>query len=392
MQRAHYVDDTFGTVTREPGNPAAFDYFLPRAMPREWDPTRSTILALSDADSALGLLNGLGALVPDPDVLLGPFLTREALASSRIEGTRATLPEVLRAEVIDEPTVRTDDTIEVAAYLRAVRVGLKSIETLPISQRLLLDVHRELLGSVRGRERQPGEFRRSPVWIGAAGDGLETARYVPPAPVHLPDLLRDWEIFVNEPPAVPVLVRAALMHYQFETIHPFLDGNGRLGRLLIGLMLIAEGRLSKPLLYLSGYLETHRQEYYERLQAVRERGQLDEYLQFFLVAVRDQATDAVERARRLVSMRERYFRDCELDRSRVAGLIPLIFTSPFLTVARVQQATQTSDQGARNLIKRAQNQYGWLTPAGSVGQSGRAVWVAEEILTVVDSPLHYDTE
>lgn len=352
----------------------------------------ATVLALSEADAALGLLNGLGTLVTDPEMLIGPFLTREALSSSRIEGTHATLSDVFRAEAVGDPSVRSEGTDEVSAYLRALQVGLTAVESLPLTQRLILDVHRQLLVGTRGEDREPGQLRRSPVWIGSPGDTLDTAQFVPPLPEHLPDLLANWEIFVNDPPPLPALLRAGLMHYQFETIHPFLDGNGRIGRLLIGLLLISERRLSKPLLYLSGYLETHRQEYYEALQGVRERGDVDSYLHFFFTAVRDQAGDAVERARNLIDLREQYTRQCRLDRSLVGALLPLIFRTPFVTVQQVQVDLGVTHQGARNLLHRAASSYGWLTAVGTVGRGGRALWMATDVLRVIDSPLSYPTE
>ena len=229
------------------------------------------------------------------------------------------------------------------------------------------------------------------MWIGSPGDTLNLAPFVPPIPEHLPELLADWERFVNDPPPVPALLRAGLMHYQFETIHPFLDGNGRIGRLLIGLMLVNEHWLSRPLLYLSGYLETHRRDYYDALQGVRERGDLDGYLRFFLTAVRDQAGDAVERARGLIDLRERYAEQCRLDRSLVGALLPLIFRTPFVTVQQVQGDLGVTHQGARNLLQRAVT-YSWLRPVGTVGRGGRALWVAPEVLRIIDAPLAYGTE
>ena len=178
------------------------------------------------------------------------------------------------------------------------------------------------------------------------------------------------------------------MHYQFETIHPFLDGNGRIGRLLIALLLQAEGRLSRPLLYLSGYFETHRAEYYERLQAVREKGDIQQYLHFFLTAVRQQARDAEARAGRLVELRERYQNDVRLDRSLVGSLIPMIFSTPFLTTNRVRGALNVSNPGARNLLFRARD-LGWIEEVGSVGRGGLVVWRASAILRIIEAPLGY---
>lgn len=377
-----------GRPTRRPGDRWAFDYYLPNPLPRDLDLAGLTVLALSEADGALGLLNGLDRLISDPEVLLGPFITREALASSRIEGTKASLSEVLQAEAATEDAARTDDVAEVERYLAATRRGLDLIKDLPISQRLVKEVHETLMEGVRGEDRLPGQFRSTPVWIGAADATPVTARFVPPLPEEIPGLITDWERFVDEPSRLPTLVRAALMHYQFETIHPFLDGNGRIGRLLVGLMLIVEGRLSGPLLYLSGYLETHRDEYYERLQAVREWGEIQEYLQFFFVAVRRQSEDAVDRAGRLVQLRESYYSASRLDRSRVAALIPLIFSTPYVTVRRVQRALGVTSQGARNLLARAEA-YGWIRSLGGIGRGGMITWMADDVYTVLESPLAY---
>lgn len=384
MDPTRFASTTFGGPSKRPGDPWAFTYYLPRALPRELTLLPDTVLALSEADSALGLLNGLGRLIHDPEILLGPFITTEALASSRIEGTRASLSEVLRAE--QGGGAHSEDVAEVERYVAATMEGLEMIESLPISQRLIKATHATLMQGVRGQDRQPGELRRTPVGVGSADATPENATFVPPLPEHLPDLLADWEDFVNMPVRLPTLVKCGLMHYQFETIHPFLDGNGRIGRLLIGLMLIQENKLSRPLLYLSGYLERNRREYYDRLQAVREQGEVQEWLQFFLVAVRRQSEDAVGRAGQLVRLREEFYRDCRLDRSRVSALVPLVFSNPFLSVKRVRDATGVTAQGARNLLDRAEG-YGWLSPMGPVGQAGRMYWVASEVFDVINAPV-----
>lgn len=383
-----FKDSPFGYATREPNDRFAFTYYMPRPLPRTLQLEPDTVGRLSEADAALGLLNGLGRLVQDPEILLGPFITREALASSRIEGTNASLADVLQAEGSEEPP--SDDVAEVGRYLAATRLGLKKIESLPLTQRLIREVHFTLMQGVRGEEKLPGELRRTPVWVGARNATPDSARFVPPLPPYLSDLLADWERFVNEPSALPPLVRCALMHYQFETIHPFLDGNGRIGRLLIGLMLILQGRLSRPLLYLSGYFESHRDEYYDRLQAVREVGDMQSYLQFFLEAVQQQSEDAVARAGNLVEARERYFVASRLDRSRVSALIPLMFRTPFLTSRTVSAQLHVTAQGARNLLQRAE-EYGWIRPFDSVGRAGRTVWIAEEVLSIIEAPVTYAT-
>jgi Fic family protein len=348
----------FGEAARHPGDRWAFWYFDP-------------------------------ALITDPKLLIGPYVTREALASSRIEGTQASLAEVLQAGAEgDDAEPANDDVAEVNAYVASTYRGIELIETLPISQRLVFEVHRVLLTGVRGQNRLPGELRRSPVWVGSPTDSPRTAVFVPPLPERLGDLLADWERYVNEPGASPALVRCALMHYQFETIHLFLDGNGRIGRLLIGLLLQQQGRLTTPLLYLSGYLELHRRVYYERLQAVRERGEIQQWLQFFLTAVKRQADDGVDRAGKLVRLRERYLADAARARSRVGELIALFFANPFVTVRRVERALGITNQGARNLIRDAEAR-GWLTKFAVQGRGGRQYWVAGEVLQIIEAPPLY---
>lgn len=389
MDPRNYVSSAFGSPAREHGNKATFDYFLPALLPRQLDLADSTVLALSEADSALGHLQGLGQLIRDPDLLIGPFVTREAVASSRIEGTRASLSDVLKAEQLSAND-SSEDIQEVIRYLHASARGFELIEKLPITERLICEVHKELMASVRGDERQPGTIRNSPVWIGSATHKIEDARYVAPLPQHIPELLSDWEHFVNKPSKIPVLAKCAIMHYQFETIHPFLDGNGRIGRLLVGLMLVNERRLTRPLLYLSGYLENNRSEYYERLQGVRERGEIQEWLQFFLRAVREQALDSVQRAGQVVELRETYLTQSQKDRSRVAAIVPLIFRNPFISTRDVQQATGVSHQGARDLLSKAE-EYGWIERYATVGRGGRNLWIAHEIYHVIEGPLSYQT-
>ncbi len=389
MDPTKYNAVEYGRPVRRPGDRWAFWYFDPEPIPRQLTLDPATVMALSEADAAVGHLEGLGHLITEPQLLIGPYLTSEALASSRIEGTRASLAEVLAVDAHAGTTGgATVDVAEVQAYVRATYHGLDLIKTLPLTQRLILEVHDELMTGVRGQERTPGEFRRSPVWVGSPTDSPDTAVFVPPLPERLGDLLDDWERFVNDPVPLPTLVRAAMMHYQFETLHPFLDGNGRIGRLLIGLFLHIQGRLTTPLLYLSGYLESHRQEYYDRLQGVRERGEMQEWIQFFCTAVTRQARDGVDRAGRLVQVRERYTNQGARLRSRAAELVPLLLTNPFITTRRVEEALDVGNQGARKLLGQAE-QLGWIQQAGKVGRAGRIVWVAREVLHIMEAPPVY---
>lgn len=388
MDPARFQAPTFGEAAREPGNKWAFWYFKPAPVPRDLPLTSATVKALSSADAALGRLQGVGALIKDPELLIGPYLMQEAVASSRIEGTQTSVSEVLQAEASGLPT-QSEDVAEVERYLEATRQGYELVRSLPLAQRLILQLHKTLLSGVRGQEKLPGEFRRTPVWVGSPTDSPDTALYVPPLPEVLPDAIADWESYVNNPDDSPTLIRCGLMHYQFETIHPFLDGNGRIGRLLINLMLMEEGRLTTPLLYMSGYLETHRAEYYERLQSVRERGEVQEWLQFFLTAVQRSAEDAVIRSEKLVHLRERYIAEAATTRSKLSALVALVFANPFLTVARVEKAVELTNQGARNLIKDAERR-GWLVEVGAVGRGGRVYWVARDLMDVIDAPVSYE--
>ncbi len=387
MEPGRFAATAFGAPSREAGNRWAFWYYKAAPLPRRLELTSATILALSEADAALGQLQGLGRLLPDPELLLVPYLTREAVASTRIEGTQTSLSEVLKSEASEAPG-RNDDVDEVLRYVAATRLGLRLIETLPITARLVKQVHKELLSGVRGAERRPGELRTTPVWVGSPTDTPDTATYVPPLPDDVADLFSDWEHFVNDSPPMPALIQCALTHYQFETIHPFLDGNGRIGRLLIGLQLVQQRKLTTPLLYVSGYLELHRRDYYDRLQAVRERGEIQEWLQFFLTAVRRQCEDAIHRADQLIALRDAYATEAATTRSNLPGLVTIIFRNPYLTVSLVQHRLGMTNQGARYLIKEAERR-GWLRPVDGGGRGSKSYWVAEHVLDVIEAPAAY---
>ena len=381
MDPARFVSTAFGQPVKRPGDKWAFWYFAPADLPRHFDLSLDTVLVLSQADAALGRLAGVGRLLSNPGILVQPYQRREAVASSRIEGTEASLSDVLQAEAAEEPT-ESDDIAEVFNYQRALAEGIRLLRTLPLSMRLILQVHAVLLSGVRGQEKRPGEVRSSPVWIGSPTDSPDTAAFVPPLPELLGDRLTDWERFLHEEDRLPILVKCALMHYQFETIHPFLDGNGRIGRLLITLLLIEKKVLELPLLYVSAYMEQNRQEYYSRLQAVRERGEIQEWLQFFLTAVHRQAVDAEERAGRLVELREQYRATFAGTKSRAVEVVDLLFSNPFLTVKRVETALRVTNQGARKLINSV-DERGLIRKIGTSGRGGRIFWLAEEIYQVV---------
>ncbi|MGH9226879.1 MAG: Fic family protein [Acidimicrobiales bacterium] len=371
----------YGQVVRTEGDHGFFA-FLPSAIPREIKLDSRTVLLLSEADDALGRLAGVGRLLPNPHLLASAYLTQEAVASSRIEGTQASLSEVFRA-VAGGGSPPSSDVQEVRNYIAALEHGLARLQELPVCLRLTREIHRTLMTNVRGREQHPGEFRTTQNWIGSSGDRPDTAAFVPPPVDHLADCLADWERYANETPPVPLLVQCGLLHYQFETIHPFLDGNGRLGRLLIVLFLVSRARLPQPLLYISRFFEDNRAEYYDRLQGVRERGEIQEWLQLFLSAVAVQARDAVDRAEALVDIRERYRQALRGSRSRAPEVVDLLLGNPVLTTGRVERELAVTNAGALNLIRQLES-LEVVQDAGRAGRGGRRVWVAHDVLTVLE--------
>lgn len=376
-----FVSPEFGTPRRKPGDRWAFWYFSPKPLPREIPLSPESVYLLSQADAALGRLAGAGRLLPNPALLINPYLTQEAVSSTRIEGTETSLTEVFKATASAGET--DDDVIEVENYVKAMWLGIERLRELPICLRLIKEIHKTLLQGARGKEKMPGEFRSSPVWIGSPTDSPETATYVPPLPGdELNESLADWEKFANEDLRMPTLIRCALLHYQFETIHPFLDGNGRLGRLLIVFFLMQQERISAPLLYISAYLERNRREYYDRLQAVRERGEMEEWIQFFLAATAKQAEESAQRTERLVDLREHYRAELAGNRSRAAEVVDLMFSNPIITARRVEMALKMTNQGARNLISGFEKR-GWITHVGTFGRGGRAYWLASEIWSII---------
>lgn len=386
VNETEFRDSTFGELYRAVG--ADFSAFKPAKMPRALILDPETVLALSSADAALGRLAGAGRQLHDPAMFLRPYITREALASSRIEGTQASLSEVLQADANEERSSTANVTAnvrEVWNYRAAMETGLRQLPDLPLVRRMVCDIHGVLLRGARGEAKQAGAFRNSPVWIGSPTDSPETAIFVPPFESEMLVAWRDWEQFANSTVRLPILIQCALLHYQFETIHPFLDGNGRVGRLLIVFFLIHRGVLPAPLLYISSYLEEYRREYYERLQAVRERAAIQEWLQFFLTAVAVQAEDAVARAEHLHDLREQYRSQLAGSRSRAVEVVDLLFVNPFVTVRRVANLLGVTPQGASNLIRQLEER-GWLEMVGQFGRGGRNNWVAPDIFDAMSDP------
>lgn len=336
-----------------------FRAFIPKPLPP--DPpveiSRAMLFDLSHADQALARLDGVSLTLPNPDLFVAMYVRREAVNSSAIEGTQSTLEDVLSYELQPGVMELPDDVEEVVNYVRAMNYGLERLSTLPLSLRLIREIHGELMRDVRGGNKAPGEFRRTQNWIGEAGASLSQASFIPPPVPEMMAALDNLEGFLHERDEYPALIHAAIAHAQFETIHPFLDGNGRVGRLLITFLLMHQGVLSRPLLYLSHFLKLHRSEYYDRLTAIRADGNWEGWIQFFLRGVIQTATEATDTAQKIVWLRTQHQKEIG-DRGYGMNefkLIDLLFQRPLVNVALVQrelgvEAHRTASKSIDRLI------------------------------------------
>jgi Fic family protein len=311
---------------------------------------------LSDADRNLARLDALAILLPNPDLFVAMYVKQEAVLSSQIEGTQSTLEDVLAYEAEHARSDRPADVSEVVNYVRAMNHGIRRLEKdeFPLSLRLIREIHAELMQGVRGQERTPGEFRTSQNWIGSKGATLSNATFVPPPTHALMDCLGAFERFIHDHRHdVPVLVRCALAHAQFETIHPFLDGNGRVGRLLITFMLVEAKVLVKPLLYLSVFLKEHRSEYYDRLTAVRAKGDWEGWVKFFLRGVSETAKLASDTGAKIIKLREQHRNMLSKNLHGIA-LLDSLFDRPHLDVKRASEVMQCSIVTAGKVVRELQ--------------------------------------
>lgn len=357
--------------------------FVPAPPPLKLSYDDELVLVLSQADAALNELSELGRHLPNPHLLIAPYIRREAVLSSRIEGTTATLRDLLLDEATDGASTEVPaDVGEVRNYVRAMEYGVTRLKELPLSLRLVRELHEKLMRGVRGDRATPGEFRRSQNWIGIQGSTLATATYVPPPPDEMMACLDAWERFLHVRDQLPHLVQCALIHEQFEAIHPFLDGNGRVGRLLISLFLVERLRLSQPLLYLSAYIDAHRGEYYARLQAVRTDGDWIGWLRFFLAGVLETAQQGVRQAGELTAIRER-FRKRLHDKPRALALLEALFANPYLSVARAARLLKVSLPTARQAVRLLQES-GMLEEVS--GRRWGRLYLARPILRALEGP------
>lgn len=361
--------------------------FVPNPLPPAITWSGELVSVLSEADRAIGELAGLGRLMSNPHLLIRPFMRREAVFSSRIEGTQASLSDLFTYEAVQLSLLDLpDDVREVHNYVRALEYGLERMQEFPLSLRLIREIHAILMEGVRGETQTPGEFRRSQNWIGTPGATLSEASYVPPPVPEMWEALDAFEKFLYAPSPLPPLVRIGLIHYQFEAIHPFLDGNGRVGRLLITMLLCAWDLLPSPLLYLSPYFEAHRAEYYARLLAVSSQGAWEAWLLFFLRGVAVQARDAVIRIKRLQALRDRYRTMLQDTRAsaRLLQVVDLLFEKPVLQTRQVERALNIGN------FSTAQRYLDRLREVGIVreitGKARNRIYRADEILMVLEQP------
>lgn len=364
--------------------------FYPNPLPPQLNWTPALATALADASMLVGRLAGEGRRLPNPHLLIRPFIRREAVLSSRIEGTQATLGELLAAEAGASVQRSPDDLREVGNYVAALEHGLRRLKTLPLSLRLVRELHEHLMTGVRGGHATPGEFRRSQNWIGRPGETLAQAKYVPPPPDVLGEHFSHWEKFLHER-MLPPLVHVALAHYQFEAIHPFLDGNGRVGRLLITLQLCERDILPAPLLYLSAFFEATRSDYYAGLRSVSEHGDWEGWVQYFLNGVARQSEDALSRAERINHLLT-HWRD---ELSGQAGtkvalqLLDMIGANPFLTPRGAEDELNL----AYNTVIRAIGQLEKLKVLKQVSEAKRdRVYCAKAILDILEEPARLTPE
>ena len=382
MKKTDFSNQAPGKVIRTLNGYAAF---IPDPLPPETEWSNKLLAALSQADRSLARLAEVGNTFPVPHVVVRPFIRKEAVLSSQIEGTRTTFQELLSFEAGQLSLFRDmEDTREVHNYVRTIDYGLERLETFPLSVRLIREIHAILMQGVRGERMTPGEVRRSQNWIGRPGAALEKARFVPPLPAEMHNCLTELERFIHADSDLPPLMRIGLIHYQFEAIYPFLDGNGRIGRLLVTFLLVACGLLSQPLLYLSNFIEINRQEYYDRLLAVSQKGEWEAWLLFFLEGVHSQAVDASHRISRIEDLRSAYREDFAKDRSRrtLEKLVDYLLGSP---ITSITQAQETLNIGSFNMTQRNIEKLEALGILREVtGNKRNRIYHAKEILQVLE--------
>ncbi|MGB2706203.1 MAG: Fic family protein [Candidatus Omnitrophota bacterium] len=331
--------------------------FIPNPLPPkpQLNLDKETIEMLSKADTAIGRLSGISEALPNPDLFVAMYVRKEAVLSSQIEGTEASLEDVLEYESENKPKTLPNDVAEVVNYVKAMNYGLKRINELPLSLRLIKEIHAELMRGVRGGDKTLGEFRKTQNWIGPKGCTLNNARFIPPPPHEMIQALGELEKHMHSKFNYPLLIECGLIHSQFETIHPFLDGNGRIGRLLITFFLCHKEILKKPLLYLSHYFKQNRLEYYDRLMAVREKGDFESWVKFFLQGVASVAEGACETSNKIISLKNRDKNktvEAYKETSKVAIFHERLFDRPIVSIKDIAKIMNTTFPTASDICMK----------------------------------------
>lgn len=363
----------------------SYSAFVPAPLPPKLDFTPRLIRVLSDADRLIGKLAGEGGRLPNPHILMRPFIRREAVLSSKIEGTQATLGELLAAEAGVAVERSPEDLREVGNYVVAMEHGIARLKELPLCVRIIRELHEKLMTGVHGHQAMPGRFRKIQNWIGRPGSTPATASFVPPPPDEVEPCLSAWEKFLHDSD-FPSLITIALAHYQFEAIHPFLDGNGRVGRLLITLFLIERQILPTPLLYLSAFFEAARRDYYDGLRGISERGEWNEWLEYFLQGVARMSEDALSRASRINKKLADWQKKVAGDSTNAPlRIVELLAANPFVTVKGAAEKLDVAFTTAQRAIEK-------LERFEIVKQKGNAkrdrVYCAQELLDILEEPAH----
>jgi Fic family protein len=358
--------------------------FVPHPLPPQLTLSWELVKQLSEADRALSELAGIARTLPNPHLLIGPFIRREAVLSSRIEGTQASLSDLLYFEASGAIDPKSPDVQEVSNYVRAMEYGLARLKKFPVSLRLFRELHEHLMAGVRGDRLTPGEFRHSQNWIGPAGCTLMNATYVPPPVDEMHDALGQLEQYLHAPSALPLLIRLAGIHYQFEAIHPFLDGNGRIGRLLMTLLLCSEGALSEPLLYLSAYFEQRREDYYRLLLGVSQAGRWDEWISFFLQGVAEQSKDAIGRSEQLLALWQDYRATLQSARSSALQLqlVDELFSYPAITIGQAAKRLKVTQRSAQLNVEKLVRKN---ILREETGKKRNRVFMAPEIIKIIEA-------
>ena len=385
MKPENFRNSTAGQVIR---TSRGYWAFVPNPLPPEIEWSPKIVSLLSEADRNLTKLAEIGNTFPKPHTLARAFIHQEAVLSSKIEGTQTSLEQLYTFEAMQQSLSSPSlDAREVHNYVRALDYGLARLKSLPVSLRLIREIHNILMEGVRGDHLTPGEFRHSPNWIGPPGSTLENATFVPPPVDEMHTNLDNLEKFLHNPSDLPPLIRLGLVHYQFEAIHPFLDGNGRIGRLLIILLLCEWKLLHQPLIYLSAYFEANQQEYYDRLLTVSQKGDWQGWLNFFLEGVRIQSQDAIARIKRLEDLLTQYrlmLKD-ERDEERLLQVVDYLFEQPIVTVRRVEVGIGVSDYKVAQRYVEKLEAFGILREI--TGKPRNRIYLAKEIFMAIEEPV-----